>query len=214
MPSSFIKTHKLFQNQTFSDKVAQSRAPHDRTQVKSNDNFVKLFFSQFLSQLRKIVFVGRDVFVLFAAPVGYDSENETNLSPIVDLLLEYPNIHFRNINLTRFFSDPLVYDFVFKENRLFTANFGKYQVSNLLRLMILYRYGGVYIDMDFIIKSGKVQCFWLFQKNKEVLSEGYIPKYWLKTMQKKLNYHLLFLLRIPRRKSNVFRGGSKQLSWK
>lgn len=95
----------------------------------------------------------RDVFILFAAPVGYDLENEKSLSPVVDALLDCPNVHFNNVNLTRFFDNPLVYDFVFKENKLFTANFGKYQVSNLLRLMVLYKYGGVYIDSDFIIKQ-------------------------------------------------------------
>lgn len=82
----------------------------------------------------------RQVFVLFVTPVGF-AKNETAPPALINIVLKYPNVHLRNVNLSRFIDDPLISDWVFKDRRIFKANYPILQVSDFLRLvgMIMIR---------------------------------------------------------------------------
>ncbi|XP_064541159.1 lactosylceramide 4-alpha-galactosyltransferase-like [Drosophila montana] len=82
------------------------------------------------------------VFVLFAC---LTHRNES--TPIIDAIISYKNVHFRSLNLDRYAQDTPIGDWV-KKGDLFTSSYLMYHLSDLLRLITLYRFGGVYLDMD------------------------------------------------------------------
>ncbi|EDW68208.1 lactosylceramide 4-alpha-galactosyltransferase [Drosophila virilis] len=82
------------------------------------------------------------VFVLFAC-----STHHAKSMPIVDALLSYKNVQFRELTLERYAQDTPVADWI-KNGKLFSSRFLMYHLSDLLRLITLYRFGGVYLDMD------------------------------------------------------------------
>ncbi|XP_064550087.1 lactosylceramide 4-alpha-galactosyltransferase-like [Drosophila montana] len=82
------------------------------------------------------------VFLLIACPT-----HRTKSMPIVDALLSYKNVQFRELNLERYAQDTPVADWI-TNGKLFSSRFLMYHLSDLLRLITLYRFGGVYLDMD------------------------------------------------------------------
>lgn len=65
------------------------------------------------------------------------------------LLLEYPNINFRVVRLEELYKDTVFEQWPHKDEVFTTRRFEK--SSDLARLLMLYRYGGTYIDSDFIV---------------------------------------------------------------
>lgn len=92
----------------------------------------------------------RDVFVLFAAPVGF-VPNES-ISSIMNALLAYPNIHFRNLNLRAYSVDTPAEDWI-KTDKLFLSSFLIAHTADYLRFLTLYRFGGIYFDLDVIVQK-------------------------------------------------------------
>lgn len=93
----------------------------------------------------------RDVYVLFVSPVGF-VKNEPK-SPIITALQAYSNIYLRNVNLYRI-SKNTPAELWIREDRIFTSNFFETHVSDYLRKIVLFKYGGIYLDSDFIsVKS-------------------------------------------------------------
>ncbi|XP_030555702.1 lactosylceramide 4-alpha-galactosyltransferase-like isoform X2 [Drosophila novamexicana] len=82
------------------------------------------------------------VFVLFACPT-----HRNKSMPIIDALQSYKNVHFRSLNLDRYAEDTPIADWV-KKGDLYTSRYLIFHLSDLLRLITLYRFGGVYLDMD------------------------------------------------------------------
>ncbi|KAH8263393.1 hypothetical protein KR044_008248 [Drosophila immigrans] len=86
-----------------------------------------------------------DIFVLFACPTSrhqYDSN--------VDAILGYKNVRLRHVNLWRFAADTPIEDWIMKDE-LFRSKFLTNNISDLLRLLSLYRFGGIYMDMDVVV---------------------------------------------------------------
>ncbi|EDW63845.2 uncharacterized protein Dvir_GJ10917, isoform C [Drosophila virilis] len=84
------------------------------------------------------------VFVLFACSIRNESV------PIIDALLSYKNVQFRSINLDRYAEDTPIADWL-KKGDLFKSSYLMFHLSDLLRLITLYRFGGVYMDMDVLV---------------------------------------------------------------
>lgn len=92
-----------------------------------------------------------DVFVLFASPVGLS--NETNPNPfILKALQSYPNIYFRNINLWTYSSNTPLEDW-FLSDELFLSKYLNSHVSDFLRYVSLYKFGGTYLDLDVVVQK-------------------------------------------------------------
>lgn len=90
-----------------------------------------------------------DVFVLFASPTFYP---EKNTSPEILSLLRYPNVFFRNNNLWNYTKDSPAEKW-FKSEVLFRSHFVTAHISDFLRLMTLWRWGGIYMDLDVVVKE-------------------------------------------------------------
>lgn len=102
-----------------------------------------------------------DIFVLFAAPVGFLNESHESISPIFKALFTYQNIHFRNLNLwTYALNTPL--EKLILNNELFMSQYLNSHVSDFLRYLTLYKYGGTYMDLDVVV-----------QKNLDMLPPNY-----------------------------------------
>ncbi|XP_034100891.2 lactosylceramide 4-alpha-galactosyltransferase-like [Drosophila albomicans] len=86
-----------------------------------------------------------DVFVLFACPT-IRQQND----PILDAMLSYENVQIRSVNLWRFAEGSPIEDWL-KKDDLFRTEFLMINISDLLRLLTLYRYGGIYLDEDVIM---------------------------------------------------------------
>ncbi|XP_002051688.3 lactosylceramide 4-alpha-galactosyltransferase [Drosophila virilis] len=82
------------------------------------------------------------VFLLFACPT-----HRNKSMPIIDALLSYKNVHFRSLNLDRYAQGTPIADWL-KKGDLFKSRYLMFHLSDLLRLLTLYRFGGVYLDMD------------------------------------------------------------------
>lgn len=108
--------------------------------------------------------IDRDIFVIFASPVAIQKNGM--LPPYIDELRKYKNIHFRNMNLWQYSIDTPVADWV-KTNKLFRSNFLYEHMSDYLRAVTLYKFGGLYMDLDIVVK-----------KNLKDLGEDFIGDDW------------------------------------
>lgn len=102
----------------------------------------------------------RSVFVLFASPVSFPNSKSDN----IDVLRSYTNIHFMNMNMLAFVAGTPVENF-YHSGKLFTSKYFIEHMSDFLRLLVLYKYGGIYLDTDAIV-----------QKNMDVLPANFIGK--------------------------------------
>lgn len=86
--------------------------------------------------------------MLFVAPVEH-IPNET-LLPIIDALLHYKNIEFRNVNPITYSIGTPGQDWI-KSDRLFLSNHLDIHLSEYLRFLTLYKFGGIHMDLDMIV---------------------------------------------------------------
>lgn len=91
----------------------------------------------------------RTVFVLFASLVGFSPETQ---SPTLAVLRSYANIHFLNINLDTFVEGTPAEGF-YRSGKLFPSKYFMEHMSDFLRLLVLYKYGGIYLDLDAIVQK-------------------------------------------------------------
>lgn len=93
-----------------------------------------------------------DVFVLSAAPVGLLNDSTIPPPKVISALLKYPNIHFRNLNLWTYALGTPLEDW-FLSDILFTSQYLNSHVSDFLRYLSLYKYGGTYMDLDVVVQK-------------------------------------------------------------
>ncbi|XP_034100892.1 lactosylceramide 4-alpha-galactosyltransferase-like [Drosophila nasuta] len=86
-----------------------------------------------------------DVYVLVACPTF-----RPQADPMIDAMLSYKNVKFRYVNLWRFAEGTIIEEWL-KTEALFQSKYLMNNMSNLLRLLALYRYGGIYMDEDVIM---------------------------------------------------------------
>lgn len=115
-----------------------------------NLNEKKLFFRQVCNiESASRENPNRDVFIVFVSPVGFP-EDESDLSPLLQVLQSYPNIYLRNSYLPKLVEDTPVKNW-FNTGILFkTSIFPLVHLSDFCRLLLLYKYGGTYYDLDVI----------------------------------------------------------------
>lgn len=102
-----------------------------------------------------------EVYVLFAAPVGFVSDKPD--SGYISALKSYPNINFKNVNWYNYAIGTLAEQWI-KKDLIFRSP-PSHRISHLsdfLRFISLYRFGGIHFDLDFII-----------QKNLQVLPRNF-----------------------------------------
>lgn len=86
----------------------------------------------------------RTIFVLFASPT------DSKVSSVV--LKSYANVHFLNVNLNKFVEKTPAKKF-YQSGELFASNYLVEHMSDFLRLLVLYKCGGIYLDMDVVVQK-------------------------------------------------------------
>lgn len=88
---------------------------------------------------------------MFASPVGTLNKTSSR-SPILSALESYANIHFRNINLWSYAANTPLENW-FLSDKLFLSDYLNSHVSDFLRYVSLYKFGGLYLDLDVIVQK-------------------------------------------------------------
>lgn len=94
----------------------------------------------------------RNIFVLFAAPVGFVKDEPK--SPIIAALESYSNVYFRNINLYAYSDKTPAGDWI-KTDKIFLSKYLVSHMSDYLRFLTLFKFGGTYLDLDLVVQK----CF-------------------------------------------------------
>lgn len=92
-----------------------------------------------------------DVFLISTAPAGLSNDTKT-IPPIINALQSYPNIHFRNLNLRNYSANTPIGNW-FLTDKLFTSKYLTAHVSDFLRIVSLYKFGGTYLDLDVVVQK-------------------------------------------------------------
>lgn len=91
----------------------------------------------------------RDIFVLFPSQIGF---SELYSSSIMHSLRFYRNIYFRRVNYQNYgLSSPA--EDLLESDQIFLSNFLTETLSDILRFVTLYRFGGIYLDTDVIVQQ-------------------------------------------------------------
>ncbi|KAH8391523.1 hypothetical protein KR200_003091 [Drosophila serrata] len=94
------------------------------------------------------------IFVLFAGPTYRISNggrsNNSNTQPLVEAILSYSNVHLRRLNPWSYAAGTPIEEWL-KDGSLFLSSYLFSHISDFLRYLTLYRYGGLYLDMDVVV---------------------------------------------------------------
>ncbi|XP_035911245.1 lactosylceramide 4-alpha-galactosyltransferase-like [Anopheles stephensi] len=90
-----------------------------------------------------------NIYVLFAAPVGF--RNRT-AQPVLDALLEYRNVHLRYVNLTTYAAETPLEEWM-ESGEIYRSLYMNSHLSDVMRYLTLYKYGGTYLDLDVIVQQ-------------------------------------------------------------
>jgi len=90
------------------------------------------------------------VFIILVSP--YNKLDEIKYTPVMKAILSYQNVHVNSMNLIQF-STHTLYDHFLANGSLFKSKFVKQHTSDFVRLLILIKYGGTYIDTDMIVRK-------------------------------------------------------------
>lgn len=85
----------------------------------------------------------RDVFVVFESPVGM-RRHEKDWSTTIKMLMQYPNIHFRNVQVKELCANTPLEDWI-------ESDWHKLYQWNLTRVLLVYKYGGTFLDTSYMM---------------------------------------------------------------
>lgn len=68
---------------------------------------------------------------------------------MIKLLNEFPNVFLRNVNMT-LFANGTPMESLERSAKVYQSNVVAVHLSDVVRLLVLYRYGGIYMDMDMV----------------------------------------------------------------
>lgn len=86
------------------------------------------------------------VFVIFLTPQYHVKLNSTSLT---DILQDLKNIHFVYLNIKNFSKNTPLEQWV-ETDKLSNSKYVVSHTSDILRYLVLYKYPGLYLDMDVI----------------------------------------------------------------
>lgn len=78
-------------------------------------------------------------------------EIELKMSPVIEAILSHRNVHLRTLNLNEFSIGTPFEDFI-QSGELLESKFIVTHTSDVLRLLLLWSYGGTYLDSDVIVR--------------------------------------------------------------
>lgn len=76
--------------------------------------------------------------------------NASDSWPMLKQLLKYPNIQLRRINISNYAENtPL--DYWMQEGKVFESSYAASHLSDALRYLTLFKFGGTYLDLDVVV---------------------------------------------------------------
>lgn len=88
------------------------------------------------------------IFIILVSPLHL---NAVELTEELKVLVSYPNVYPMSLNLVQFSIDTPLEHF-FANGSIYDSIFIKSHTSDALRLLLLWKYGGTYIDTDMIVR--------------------------------------------------------------
>lgn len=88
-----------------------------------------------------------DIFLLFSYDVGFF--NRTQI-PVVDAISSYPNVRLNYLNVVEYAAGSPLEEWL-KSGRIFTSKFVVTHLSDVLRILTLWKYTGTYLDLDVML---------------------------------------------------------------
>ncbi|XP_026844026.1 lactosylceramide 4-alpha-galactosyltransferase, partial [Drosophila persimilis] len=93
-----------------------------------------------------VLFVDRKYSLVVDPNVG----NRSIQQPLFDAILSYSNVHLRRLNLWRYAAGTPMEKWL-REGNLFRSRYLASHISDFLRYLTLFRYGGLYLDLDVVV---------------------------------------------------------------
>lgn len=119
------------------------------TSCPSDFTDVKLSFRQACSvESALLAHPKNDVFLLISSPVKVPLSQTQN--DLVKELLKYPNFKIRHINFERYLHNTPLHN-LYQSGALLTSLWPVSHASDVLRYATLYKFGGLYLDLDVIV---------------------------------------------------------------
>lgn len=88
------------------------------------------------------------IYILFAANVVLS--NQSTAWPLLSELLTYSNVNLRRINMTNYANGTPLETWL-TEGKPFESSYATSHISDVLRYLTLYKYGGTYLDLDVVV---------------------------------------------------------------
>lgn len=76
----------------------------------------------------------------------------TQNTPVMEALMSYTNIHMRNVHLWSYATGTKFANWLMK-GELFESKYLISHTSDLLRYLSMYRFGGIYMDLDVVVQK-------------------------------------------------------------
>ncbi|KAI4457162.1 lactosylceramide 4-alpha-galactosyltransferase alpha- 14-galactosyltransferase [Holotrichia oblita] len=91
----------------------------------------------------------RSVYVLFTSPgiLRYEGTESDN---VIRSLLTYNNVHLLHVNIDNYTRNTPIEN-LYEEGHLEYSYYAQSHMSDLLRYLTLWKYGGIYLDLDVIV---------------------------------------------------------------
>ncbi|KFB45234.1 AGAP008261-PA-like protein [Anopheles sinensis] len=93
----------------------------------------------------------KNIIVLLAAWIDFTEADRLHI-PDLSRLTGFRNVHFRWLDLEHFALGTPV-DSVIKSDQLYSRPDGEAFLSEILRMVLLYKYGGIYLDLDVVTRA-------------------------------------------------------------
>lgn len=121
----------------------------------------------------------RDVFVLFTSPVGFAGngtdpfERLLHVPEIIKSLSTLPNVYLRNANMTTFIRGTPM-EALERRGLVYRSLWPPVHLADVARLLVLYRYGGIYLDSDMIVMKSfrALSAVFLSSEENDFLNNG------------------------------------------
>lgn len=113
----------------------------------------------------------REIYVLFSAPVNFED------API-DLTQIFPNIQFRRVHIVEYAKDTPVEKLV-ANGALNRTRWPISHTSDILRIITLYKWGGVYLDLDVVVAKSldELPRNWVAKESGDVVASSLLSFY-------------------------------------
>lgn len=116
---------------------------------KYKNNILRIISEAFNFKFSALSNPDSDIFLIFFREVGFF--NETVL-PLIDAILSYPNVHINHADIYDYSENTPLEEWM-RSGILFESKYVLSHTSDILRFLTLWRYTGIYLDLDMIIKK-------------------------------------------------------------